>query len=273
MKTGCNVLKFKLLAIGFCAILSAAVTSNGQIVTLNNGNSSASVNLGSQAGMYSWTVDGVNQLAQQWFWYRIGNASQSSIDTIGGLTFSQPNSYTLFATYHSAQVSVEIDYTLTGGALGSGTAAIGESITVSNSSAASLPLSFFQFSHYTLGGITGGATATEGQNLHGLWYTALENNSSTRFNETDVVPGGNHGEVALSAATLVGELNGPAYTLNGNPSAGPGDVGFAFEWDSTLAPGGTLLISKNKYISPVPEPGAIALLGLGFVAFMWRKRQ
>lgn len=273
MKTGCNVLKVKLLGIGFCGILSAVVTTNAQIVNLVNGNSSASVNLGTQAGMYNWTVDGVNQLAQQWFWYRIGAGSQASIESIGNLSISTPNPYSLYATYHNAQISVEVDYTLTGGAAGSGSSAIGESITINNLSGSALPLSFYQFSHYTLGGITGSATATEGQNLHGLWYTALENNSTTRFSETDVVPGGTFGEVDLSAATLLGHLNGPAYTLNNNPSAGPGDVGFAFEWDTTLAAGGSLLISKNKQIGVVPEPGTFALLGLGFLAFAWRKRQ
>src|SRR5215471_15884878 len=61
----------------------------GQIVNLNNGNSSASVNLGSQAGMYQWAINGQNQLNQQWFWYRVDGdpTGQHSIDTIGTPSF------------------------------------------------------------------------------------------------------------------------------------------------------------------------------------------
>src|SRR5918912_1185451 len=72
------------------AAISLCATARAQIVTLNNNNSSATVDLASQAGMYNWLINGQNQLAQQWFWYRVGNdpTGQHSIDTIGGLTYS-----------------------------------------------------------------------------------------------------------------------------------------------------------------------------------------
>ena len=58
---------------------SAANSVFGSLITLQNGNSSFSVNsyndnAALQDGAYNWTVDGINQLKQQWFWFRIGNS-------------------------------------------------------------------------------------------------------------------------------------------------------------------------------------------------------
>jgi hypothetical protein len=48
-------------------------------------------------------------------------------------------------------------------------------------------------------------------------------------------------------------------------STGGGNVRWAFQWDFTLQPGGAFLFSKDKGISPVPEPGALLLLGTGLL--------
>jgi len=103
-------------------LTAAGVSLSGaraQIVTLHDGNSSASVDLGSQAGMYQWLINGQNQLSQQWFWYRVGNdaSGQHSIDTIGGLTHAE-NANTVDATYTAPNFSIELIYTLNGGAAG-----------------------------------------------------------------------------------------------------------------------------------------------------------
>jgi len=48
------------------------------------------------------------------------------------------------------------------------------------------------------------------------------------------------------------------------------------EWDLNIAPGGSAIISKDKYmdIVIVPEPSALALVGLGGIAFsLWRRRK
>jgi len=245
-----------------------------QVVTLNNGNSSASVDLtvGNHGGMNNWTVDLVNQLSQQWFWYRVGNTAQATIDTVGNLSFTTPNPNVLFSTYHNTQFSIEVDYTLTGGSAGSGSSDINESIRVTNLTATSLDFHLYQFSHYKLGGITGGATATLQKNGLGKFIGAFQGNSSIEFNETVATPGGDRGEANLSAATLLGELNGPAYSLNDNLSAGPGDVGYALEWDNSILAGGGFIIGKDKSISPVPEPTTLALLSVGLVAIGWRRR-
>src|SRR5215471_5719398 len=61
-----------------CLVLQARA-----IETLTDNNSVAQIDPNGQAGMFSWTVDGVQNLFQQWFWYRVGtNGPENSIDTI-----------------------------------------------------------------------------------------------------------------------------------------------------------------------------------------------
>ena len=61
------------------AVIISLLLSNvaiAQVAVISDQNSSASINLGSQAGMFNWTVDGLNQLNQQWFWFGLGSASR-----------------------------------------------------------------------------------------------------------------------------------------------------------------------------------------------------
>ena len=46
------------------ALAAQVMSSSAQIVTLTDNNSVAQINTGSQAGMFNWSVDGQNQLAQ-----------------------------------------------------------------------------------------------------------------------------------------------------------------------------------------------------------------
>src|SRR5262249_16190897 len=110
----------KLLTPLFSTLIAASVvTAKADVITLTSGNSSATVDLSSQAGMGQWLINRQNQLNQQWFWYRVdGDApGQQSIDTIGGLSYVT-NAFQVDATYTSARFSLEITYTLLGGSPG-----------------------------------------------------------------------------------------------------------------------------------------------------------
>jgi hypothetical protein len=82
--------------------LSISLTSNAwaQTATLTNDNSSATLNLTDPgSGMNSWTVDGQNQLSDQWFYYRIGNSgAAASVGTLPLSSFSQPTPGSLTTT-------------------------------------------------------------------------------------------------------------------------------------------------------------------------------
>ena len=273
MKSGFKRLNVSLLAV--CSIVCAAIPANAQIVTLTDLNSSAQINTASQSGMFNWVVDGVNQLYQQWFWYGIGTGTaQNSIDTISAPTISTPNAFTAYISYANANISAQINYVLTGGTLGSGTSQLNESIHLVNVSNGSLTLRFYQYSDFDLNGSTGGDTLQLYRNLSGKFYEAIQTKGNITMSETDVVPGANHGEASLFPSLLNRLNGGTQITLADNLGVvGPGDTAWALEWDVTLAPGASLDISKNKQISAVPEPGTLALLGLGFLAMVWRKRR
>src|SRR5579872_6941736 len=104
------------LAFGALLLPSHAVA---QVVNMNDGGSTASVDLGSSAGMNSWTVNGQNQLNQQWFWYQTDGGIAQPINNISAPTITSstgPNGINnVTATYQNASIGVAINYVLTGG--------------------------------------------------------------------------------------------------------------------------------------------------------------
>jgi hypothetical protein len=273
MKCRFDVSIGKLLLSSILGFTGFAVQTEAQIKTMTDGNSVAQINTSSQAGMFSWTVDGLNQLAQQWFWYRVGaSGPEFSIDTIGAPTSTQTNANVLTTVYTGSQLSVRLDYVLRGGTPGSGTADLNEQVTINNLSGAPLALHFFQYSDFDLNGTAGGDTVQLGKNGSGLYNLADQTKGATTLAETVTTPGANEGEAAFFNSTLVKLNNGVADTLNNNAGpVGPGDVTWALEWDTTIATGGSFIIGKDKNITGVPEPGTFALMSVGLLVWAWRR--
>jgi hypothetical protein len=253
------------------ALLSPVCNSGASTYSLVDGNSSVSIDPGSQTGMNGWTVDGNNQLNQQWFWYRVGSGTAASIDTISAPVVSQPNARTLVTTYANSQFSVQAVYSLVGGAAGSQTSDLGEQIKIQNLSGSPLAFHFFQYADFNTGGANNSIVQL-GRNLRGLFNEASVSSGSIAVSEnldTALSPGANRGEAAFFSSTK-DALNGtPNYMLNNNTAIGPGHGTWAFEWDPTIAANGTLIISKDLNLTdvlPVPEPPAWSLISMGLVA-------
>ena len=243
---------------GWCLgilVAAATVASPGWVkaalVTLQDGGSTVQMDTSSQAGMNSWTVDGINELQQQWFWYRIGDGSQQSIDTLSqSVPVTSPTAMSV--TYSGTGFDISLAALLTGGAPGSGTGTISEIITIDNTSDSPMQMHFFQYNNFTVNG--SGANNT----LNIATNTADQTDPLGNLAEVSVIPDPDHLQ-ADTGSTLLTELNGGPTTLN--DFAGPivGDPNFAFEWDPTIAGGDTFIISVNKFISTgatVPLPPA-----------------
>jgi hypothetical protein len=275
----------KLFAPLFSTLIAASVaTANAQIVTLTSGNSSATVDLGSQAGMGNWLINGQNQLKQQWFWYRIDGDTpgQHSIDTLGTPTFVS-NGFQVDATYTSARFSLEITYTLIGGGPGGSdwTSDIKENISIVNLTGGSLGFHFYQYSDFALAGSAGNETAAIFQD-GGFFSKANVTKNASQLSETIDQPLANEAEADLGTNTLSRLNSGLNYDL-GTASgvgltSGPDDnldATWALQWDFTLGAFGTADVIKDKKLSvaPVPEPAALSLLGLGAAAFILRRKR
>jgi len=249
------------------AVLAAfALPAQATLYTLTNGNSEAVIDPTSQAGMFDWTVEGIPQLFQQWFWYRIGNTGgQNSIDTLSAPAVTQVDASTLTISYSGLNgLGVAITYLLRGGTPNSGGSDIGESITLVNNNSTSMALHFFQYSDFDLDG-TAGNQVVNVLNRNTVDQTDLAH--GVTLSETVATPGVSFYEANFYANTLNHLNSGSPYTLNNQASAGPGDVTWAFQWDFNIAAHGSKLISKDKNLQVfVPEPASI--LGFGAVLLL-----
>jgi predicted protein tyrosine phosphatase len=250
------------------AFLGATIgDASGQIFNLSNGNSAVSVNASSPSGMFNYSVDSINQVDNQWFYYRAGGmTSQASIDSLGALIATQSSARNLSLTYTGDQYTARVVYTLTGGSSGSGQSGLNESVTfINTSSTASLKLSFFDYANFALGGASSGQTLQFGTSSlpPPTHYNNFVQTGGGMSLTASLISGGSptHVEAATYSQTLSGLNSGSSITLNDNAGPVSGNVSGTFEWDTTLAPGSSLTISE--LVSVVPEPSNIWLLAFG----------
>ena len=240
--------------------------------TLTDGDSSVKVD-DVVGRAYDWTVGGVNQLNQQWFYYRPATSGAEN----GIQSISAPNSILsdptlLTTTYANASISVQVKFTLIDSAT-PGTSGFNEEITINNLSGAAMNLSFFQYSDYNLGGNAFDQTVLMTQigprygkavQTDGLWQlTETVNGIGTTVRV----------EAALANQTLTSLTDGSTTTLNNVDNAGGGDLTYAFQWDKTLAAGTTLQLSKLQQLQLVPEPSSMALALLGAAALLGLRKR
>jgi hypothetical protein len=274
---------FRSLQTAFVvAVLSFALQCPAQIITLQDGNSIARIDPSTQAGMFDWLIQttptaAVDQLTKQWFWYRIGNTAESSIDTIGAPQIIQTSPFSATTTYFDPlqRFSISVRYTLQGGQFLSGTADISEQIAINNLSSAPLDFHFFQYSDFDLAGTPGNDSVFLGGSTFSGKVNQADQVDGTSLVEVVNTPGATHGETAMVFTTLNSLNDGVPTTLSDNWQTLNGDVTWALQWDQIIPVEGTLSISKDKRVDLtfVPEPGSLALLSLGLVAFALRRRQ
>jgi len=257
--------KFKR-AVTIALIVVAAVTfsaarAQADIFAVTDLNTFVQVDNDSQAGMFTWRVDGVDQMFQQWFWYRVGNGPEASIDTLAVGAGSGVLGRNISTNYVGAGFTIEVTYLVTGGTNNSGTSDIAETIRIINTTDAPLDFHFFQYSDFDLCGGDGGEVATF-VNANTVDQTDI---GGCHLSETVVTPDASHREAGIYNATLTSLNNGTPTTLADNVSSGFGDATWAFQWDFVLGARGAFIISKDKHLSAIPEPASLFLLGSGLL--------
>lgn len=253
-----------LVLSSFCWLSLSGFAQPVVAATLIDDNSQVDIDPTTDAGTYTWLVDGVDQLSRQWFWYRIGDGPEQSIDTVSAPVVLAPHPSILFLTYANSDINVEIRFTLDGGAAGSGASDMGEQISITNPGLEPLDLHFFQYTNFDVQG-----TALSDRGMFTNSNTVRQWEGAMRLTETVVTPSPNHREIDFYP-NILNELNdGVATTLSDTPAIddaiGPGDLSWAYQWDRVIAPGGTFQISKDKNLSAgvIPEPTSLLLLVLG----------
>jgi hypothetical protein len=222
-----------------------------------------------QLNMYSWVIDGIENLYEQAFFYRTGlMTSESTISSlpvlvqgVSDINFNgDPD--TLFVKYQGNGFTISIAYLLQGGSANSYRSDIAETITIVNTNTTgSQTFHFFQYTDFDLNGTPNDDT--------------IYRDSLSRFTQSDPVLSSaevittsspSHYEASLyptlrnkltdALPTTLGDIAGPLY----------GDVSFAWQWDFTVNAGDSFQISKDKNIAPIPEPGTLILLGGGLLS-------
>jgi hypothetical protein len=262
-----------VFAIASCAGF-ASVALAGGVNVLADANSSATFD--TTSGQVNWLVDGVNQLFVQEFYFRRStdtrefrvdstNLSLDGIFVTDTNPFSDTSNDALSQLYSDGTgLQIETIFTLRGGTAGSSNADLAEQIVIRNTGGSTMSLSFFQFVDFDLGG---DFSDDAGQILTG--NTVNQSDNDVFVSETVVTPTPTLFQMS-NAVGMRDFLNDNNVDNLDGSSAFSGDVGWAFQWDITLAAGEQFIITKDKSI--VPAPGSMMLLGAAGLIANRRRR-
>jgi hypothetical protein len=268
-----------LLVAAISSPLAADVPSDPALLT--DLNTTIHVDSQSDAGITSWTVNGVSQLNREWFWYRVGPANstnpEKSIDTLTRITNKitdandNPGYDTLFQKFSSGDgwFTIAVTYNVTNcGAVGTSHSDMGLAVTITNTSSQTLDFHFFQLMDFDLNGTAGGDNAkVTNANCVDQW-------ESYHLAETVFGPVPTTVQLAYdqSIYDLLADTKGDDLTSTLGP-VGPGNVEYSLQWDITLVPGGNFGFSENQLLGSVPEPATLSLLLIGGTAALIRRRR
>jgi hypothetical protein len=261
-------------------MLAVTATTQATLYTLTDDNSTALIDDSSSAGMSNWTIDGTNHMFQQWFWYRVGDTAEASIDTlvliVGGATDTDfdGDDDTLYLRYGNdqaaTQYTVEVRFILDGASAGSGLSDIAEQLSITNTGTSPLDFHFFQYSDFDLGGDGASNDTVQLANAN----TVQQSDPDWTVSETVVTPAADAFELDFFAITSAKLNDGVATTLGnafGAGPVGPGNVTWAFQWDQIIPVGSAFQISKDKNMTP--EPATLFVMLAAGLPMLLRNRR
>jgi len=262
----------KWSGLGSLAVLPLLVTRlAASPITLMDGNSSATIDAGSQSGLSQWLVDNRNVANQEWFWYGLEGSPEASLNSLPLLSSTQASASQLELVFGGCRFNVRVQYQLTGGNAGSGASDIAETVTINNTSCSTLSLQFFQYSDF-LNQIPGADSLALYKGALNKCVEAFQTEGGVTC-DAAFVSGANLAEAGLDSSILDRLNDGSASTFSDIAAAGPGYTTWVGQWNVCLARGGSFIISKDINVAGVPEPSAASLLALGLIGGAWRRRK
>ncbi|HEV2327802.1 MAG TPA: PEP-CTERM sorting domain-containing protein [Verrucomicrobiae bacterium] len=256
--------------IGGLGLISAAFAISGNAQMLSVPNSSVSIGTTS-GGVFTWNLNGVQQMDEQTFFYSVGSGTLNSISSISSGTTTSQTTSSLTEKYANSTLGLTTGYSLGQSAFG---ANLSTSISLQNLSGISQTFHFYQFSYFDLGG------SFSGQNVQFLEttvpYEVVQTGGGGGMTGTiSALAGGGLASVEEVAGVYNGSNFGlasgnPAPTFTDSPLSASGNVDFAYEISATLAANSSITISE---LQSVPEPSTVALISSGLIGvglLRWR---
>lgn len=230
------------------------------VETLSHKNSVFQLDPTDASGATVWSLDGVDHLfTQQWF-YLSATGGVQSINTLGTPVVSN-NGRDLYVTYSPTGCVVEVAYHLVGGEAGSHSSDVGETFSITNSGASALQFTLWQYSDFDLMPLAGDDSAQ------------LVNNTTVQqwdfgHTVTEVVSRVPDRWQISNPFAVTGNLT------NASAFLGPTNCAWAFQWNLTVDPGSIIEFSKNKTFSVfIAEPGCLVTLAAGLAMLVGELRR
>jgi hypothetical protein len=225
----------------------------------------------SNNGILFWTVDKVNQLFHDSFWYRTGSTSgETSINALDLVKIqqAQPADNKISALYAGKDFEIGLDFKLDGGREGHGVSNLFEDISVTNTGSEPLDFHLFNYTDFDL-------TNSGEQDTTEIGSQKATQQNGVTFTTNVVEPAANYYQTS-TFPTLVNALEDDTPTTLENLS-GPltGDTDYAFQWDFVLDPKALFSINNTKSIAshttPETEPTAVPepTTTFGFITFIF----
>jgi hypothetical protein len=215
-------------------------------IVLQDGNASVRIDPLSSRGVFSWTIDGIEQAHQQWLWLRAGtNVSQISLDRLGAPSVMSYRSSNVTLHYSIEGLELQAGFTLQGGTPASQSAKLSGTFVLLNPSPSPVPFHLYLYSDLDLGGHPDDDLLTRPST-----NTLLQAGKNLRAT-TVHAPAADHWEGA-HYGILSASLNEVSPLILSDELVPPaaGDQTYALQWDLLLNAQGSLTLAWTTHITP-----------------------
>ena len=213
-------------------------------------NSIVAISLDSQLGTFFWSVDGQNQIFQQWFWFRINDeGKETSLNKLELVNVEEKDDNMLISNFTDANMKIDVVWELVGGSEGSNQAEIIETIEITNINDENLEMHFFQYTDFDVDGPFNNTVQIFPPNIavqsNGPIAETVVSPDPARFQVGEVTEDDNIILRSLNDDKIT-ELNNTAGPIPAEEEEEGVDGNWAFQWDIVIPAGESFTIEKNK---------------------------